>query len=162
MEKAVHFCFGNYGGQTIQRGTWKALIDFLNRLHADHLVLELAHRPPSDLDALKALDPRLGIGVGVVDIKANHIETVSVLQKTDGTNEWQTKGIETTPEGDFIALWGGGTGKATGPTTQQWEGQIQFMTQSRRLSWLNGTKAWVEGEGDAAKGEFHGKWYRLT
>ncbi|TLY12974.1 MAG: hypothetical protein E6K84_05395 [Thaumarchaeota archaeon] len=94
--------------------------------------------------------------------KANHIETVSVLQKTDGTNEWQTKGIETTPEGDFIALWGGGTGKATGPTTQQWEGQIQFMTQSRRLSWLNGTKAWVEGEGDAAKGEFHGKWYRLT
>ena len=75
LEKAVHFCFGNYGGQTIQRGTWKALIDFLNRLQADHLVLELAHRPPSDLDALKALDPRLGIGVGVVDIKANRIET---------------------------------------------------------------------------------------
>ena len=23
-EKAVHFCFGNYGGQTIQRGDWRA------------------------------------------------------------------------------------------------------------------------------------------
>jgi 5-methyltetrahydropteroyltriglutamate--homocysteine methyltransferase len=38
VTKAVHFCFGNYGGQTIQRGTWTALIDFLNNLHADHLI----------------------------------------------------------------------------------------------------------------------------
>src|SRR5213593_4830690 len=74
-QKAVHFCFGNYGGQTIQKGTWTALISFLNRLHADHLVLELAHRPPSDLDALKDVNPRIGIGLGVVDIKVNRVET---------------------------------------------------------------------------------------
>ena len=74
-EKAVHFCFGNYGGQTIQKGTWAALISFLNSLHADHLVLELAHRPPYDLDALKEVDARIGIGLGVVDIKVNHIES---------------------------------------------------------------------------------------
>jgi len=73
--KAVHFCFGNYGGQTIQAGTWGALIGFLNSLRADHLVLELAHRPLSDLDALRDLRPDLDIGVGVVDIKVNHIET---------------------------------------------------------------------------------------
>ncbi len=72
---AVHFCFGNYGGQTIQAGEWKALIDFLNQLHADHLVLELAHRPEDDLDALAELDPKIGVGLGVVDIKVNHIET---------------------------------------------------------------------------------------
>ena len=75
VEKAVHFCFGNYGGQTIQQGTWTDLIAFLNSLHADHLVLELAHRPVSDLDALKELDPRIGVGVGVIDIKVNHVET---------------------------------------------------------------------------------------
>src|SRR5438445_1162892 len=75
VEKAVHFCFGNYGGQTIQKGDWTALISFLNRLHADHLVLELAHRPPSDLDALTDVNDRIGIGLGVVDIKANHVET---------------------------------------------------------------------------------------
>jgi 5-methyltetrahydropteroyltriglutamate--homocysteine methyltransferase len=74
-EKAVHFCFGNYGGQTIQRGSWAALIAFLNALHADHLVLELAHRPASDLEALRDVDARLGIGVGVVDIKVNQVET---------------------------------------------------------------------------------------
>jgi 5-methyltetrahydropteroyltriglutamate--homocysteine methyltransferase len=74
-ETTVHFCFGNYGGQTIQKGTWSALISFLNSLHADHLLLELAHRPLEDLDALKEVDKRIGIGLGVVDIKVNHIET---------------------------------------------------------------------------------------
>src|SRR4051812_22263227 len=51
-EKAVHLCFGNYGGQTIQKGEWRSLIQFLNNLHVDHLVLELACRPEEDLDAL--------------------------------------------------------------------------------------------------------------
>lgn len=75
VEKAVHFCFGNYGGQSVQSGDWKALVEFLNSLHADHLVLELAHRPASDLDALRDVDRKIGIGVGVIDIKVNHIET---------------------------------------------------------------------------------------
>ncbi len=75
VEKAVHFCFGNYAGQTIQRGTWRALIGFLNSLHADHLILELAHRPESDWDALAQIDTRIQLGIGVIDIKVNHIET---------------------------------------------------------------------------------------
>lgn len=75
VEKGVHFCFGNYGGQTIQKGSWDKLIGFLNALHCDHLVLELAHRPASDLDALKEVDPRIGIGLGVIDIKINPVET---------------------------------------------------------------------------------------
>ena len=41
-EKAVHLCFGNYGGQTIQRGSYDQLLTFLNSLRCDHLVLELA------------------------------------------------------------------------------------------------------------------------
>jgi 5-methyltetrahydropteroyltriglutamate--homocysteine methyltransferase len=75
VQKAVHFCFGNYGGQTIQQGNWKALLEFLNSLHCDHLVLELAHRPASNLEALKEVNPQIGIGLGVVDIKVNRIET---------------------------------------------------------------------------------------
>jgi 5-methyltetrahydropteroyltriglutamate--homocysteine methyltransferase len=38
-------------------------------------VLELAHRPSEDLEALKDVDPRIKIGLGVVDIKVNHVET---------------------------------------------------------------------------------------
>ena len=74
-ERAVHLCFGNYGGQTVQKGHWDALIGFLNALHANHVVLELAHRPPEDLDALKDVDRHIKIGIGVVDIKTNHVET---------------------------------------------------------------------------------------
>lgn len=74
-QKAVHFCFGNYAGETVQRGTWAALLSFLNSLNADHLVLELARRPLPDLVALQDLDSRIGIGVGVIDIKINHVET---------------------------------------------------------------------------------------
>lgn len=85
--KAVHFCFGNYGGQTIQKGEWAALTAFLNELRADHLVLELAHRPGSDLEALRALDPNIGVGLGVVDIKVNHIETADEIARRIETAE---------------------------------------------------------------------------
>jgi 5-methyltetrahydropteroyltriglutamate--homocysteine methyltransferase len=81
VEKAVHFCFGNYGGQTIQRGEWKPLLDFLNGLHTDHLVLELAHRPDSDLEVLADISPKIAIGIGVVDIKVNHVESPDEIAK---------------------------------------------------------------------------------
>ena len=73
--KAVHLCFGNYGGQTIQKGTWLKLIDFMNRLRADHFVLEMARRSPEELAALRDLDSRFGIGLGVIDVKTTVVET---------------------------------------------------------------------------------------
>jgi 5-methyltetrahydropteroyltriglutamate--homocysteine methyltransferase len=79
VQTAVHFCFGNYGGQTIQNGGWRKLTNFLNQLQCDHLVLELAHRPDDDLQALKEVDGRIAIGLGVVDIKVNHIETADEI-----------------------------------------------------------------------------------
>ncbi len=86
-ERAVHFCFGNYGGQSIQAGSWKPLVDFLNGLHVDHLVLELAHRPADDLDALAQVDPSISLGVGMVDVKVNHIETPEEIARGIETAE---------------------------------------------------------------------------
>src|SRR4051812_44949977 len=75
-EKGVHVCFGNYGGQSIQKGHWKNLIGFMNRLHCDHVVLEFAFRGYDELAHFKEhLDPRIGIGLGVIDIKVNAVET---------------------------------------------------------------------------------------
>ena len=74
-EKAVHFCFGNYGGQVIQKGNWRALVDFLNMLRCDHLVLELKHRPESDLEALRDVTSDITLGIGVIDVKVNPVET---------------------------------------------------------------------------------------
>lgn len=78
---AVHLCFGNYGGQTIQKGTWERLIDYMNALHTDHMVLEFAHRGYDELESLKALRPEIGIGLGVVDIKSTVIETPELIAK---------------------------------------------------------------------------------
>ncbi len=72
---AVHLCFGNYGGQTVQRGGWDKLISYLNALHADHIVMENAHRPLEELVAFRELRPDLGLGLGVVDIKRTEVET---------------------------------------------------------------------------------------
>ena len=80
-KKAVHLCFGNYGGQTIQAGTWEQLLAFLNALHVNHLVLELAHRPKDDLHALKDVGERIQLGIGVVDIKVNHVETADEIAR---------------------------------------------------------------------------------
>lgn len=78
---AVHLCFGNYGGQTVQKGTWDRLIDYLNALHADHVVLECAHRPPEELQAFRALKPEIGFGLGVVDIKATDVESADQVAR---------------------------------------------------------------------------------
>ncbi len=81
-EKGVHVCFGNYGGQSIQKGQWRQLIDFINRLHADHVVLEFAFRGYDELQYFKdRLDPRIGLGIGVIDIKVNSVESPEQVAK---------------------------------------------------------------------------------
>src|SRR5204863_4147677 len=64
---AVHLCFGNYGGQSIQKGTWAKLMDYLNALKVDHVVMETAHRPPGELAAFKDLRKDIGFGLGVLE-----------------------------------------------------------------------------------------------
>ena len=44
-------------------------------------MLELAHRPSSDLEALRDLDSRIGIGIGVIDIKINRVETAEEVAR---------------------------------------------------------------------------------
>ncbi|MGH9673437.1 MAG: methionine synthase, partial [Bryobacteraceae bacterium] len=77
--RAVHICFGNYGGQSVQKGFWKNLLPFLNGLHADHLVLEFARRGYDELEVFRDLDPSIGLGLSVVDIKDNQIESPSLV-----------------------------------------------------------------------------------
>ncbi|MCI0488765.1 MAG: cobalamin-independent methionine synthase II family protein [Blastocatellia bacterium] len=78
-EAAVHICFGNYGGQTRERGFWRNLIPFLNKLHADHLVLEFARRGYDELEVFGDLDPKIRLGIGVIDIKDNEIESPQLI-----------------------------------------------------------------------------------
>jgi 5-methyltetrahydropteroyltriglutamate--homocysteine methyltransferase len=78
---AVHLCFGNYGGQVVQKGTWARLLEYLNALHADHVVLECAHRPTEELGVLKELRPEIGLGLGVIDIKSTEVESPDAIAR---------------------------------------------------------------------------------
>ena len=77
--RAVHICFGNYGGQSIQKGFWKSLLPLLNALHVHHYVLEFARRGYEELPVLKDLDSKIGIGLSVVDIKDNEVESADLI-----------------------------------------------------------------------------------
>jgi len=80
-QKAVHLCFGNYGGQTVQRGMYRPLLAFFNALDCDHLVLEFARRRYDELEAFKDLKPSIALGLGVIDIKDNEVETPTEVAK---------------------------------------------------------------------------------
>jgi 5-methyltetrahydropteroyltriglutamate--homocysteine methyltransferase len=78
---AVHLCFGNYGGQSIQKGSWAKLMDYLNALHADHVVMECAHRPAEELAVFRDLRPEIGLGLGVVDVKRTEVESAEDIAR---------------------------------------------------------------------------------
>jgi 5-methyltetrahydropteroyltriglutamate--homocysteine methyltransferase len=74
-EKGFHLCFGNYGGQTIQKGFHRDLLFFYNALECDHLILEFARRGYDELDVFRDLKPTIALGLGVIDIKDNQVES---------------------------------------------------------------------------------------
>ncbi len=80
-ERGLHLCFGNYGGQSIQSGFWEALLPFLNNLHVDHLVLEFARRGYDELPLFRELRPEIALGVGVIDIKENEVESPDTVAR---------------------------------------------------------------------------------
>ncbi|MBZ0292815.1 MAG: cobalamin-independent methionine synthase II family protein [Anaerolineae bacterium] len=73
--KAVHLCFGNYGGQTIQKGMYEQFMAFFDALECDHVVLEFARRGYDELALFKDVKPSIALGLGVIDIKDNEVET---------------------------------------------------------------------------------------
>jgi 5-methyltetrahydropteroyltriglutamate--homocysteine methyltransferase len=78
---AVHMCFGNYGGQSIQRGTWEALVGYINALHVDHMVLEFAFRGYDELQYFNDVRPEIGLGLGVIDIKTTVVESPDIIAR---------------------------------------------------------------------------------
>lgn len=75
--KAVHLCFGNYGGQMIQHGEYGKLVGYFNDLHCDHLVLETTRRPKAELAWLRDVDASKRFGFGVIDVKDLQVESPS-------------------------------------------------------------------------------------
>jgi len=80
-ERAVHVCFANSGSREIGKDAWAALLPFLKGLNASHVVLEFARRGFDGLDAIKDMDPKIGFGIGVVDVMNNLVESPDEIAK---------------------------------------------------------------------------------
>ena len=72
-ERSLHVC--HYDSQTILPVLWDRLLPWLNKLHVDHLVLEFARSDYSHLEMLKGLRDDIALGIGVIDIKDNEVES---------------------------------------------------------------------------------------
>ena len=94
-------------------------------------------------------------------LNAKLVETINVLQKMDGSMEWDDKAIFMTMDGDTLVASGKGTGKATSPTTYRGEAIGVLMTQSPKLESLNGKKFTTEVTGDRATGEYNIKLWSM-
>ena len=90
---------------------------------------------------------------------ANHMATVNILAKPDGTFESESKGIQPTRDGDMIFITTRGRGRSSGPNTVTGEGEVNFQTPSQKLAWLNSTKGQFETTADLATGETKGRVY---
>ena len=71
----------------------------------------------------------------------------------NGTNEWEVKAMEITKEGDVVMATGRVTGRQENALEGSFNGEVTYMTNSPRLSWLNNTKGWVEGITDQKNNE---------
>ena len=90
---------------------------------------------------------------------AAHLETLSVLMKSDGTRKWEAKAIEVTAEGDHVIVMMEGTARQESPTGITFEGEASFQTTSKKLAWLNTTKGLIDGTNDMSTGKATGKIY---
>lgn len=83
--------------------------------------------------------------------RGTHWDTVEVQMNPDGTSSWQVKFMQVTDKGDMLVGTGSGTGEA--PNSKgiaKLKGEGTIMTQSQRLSDLNGKRWTCEVENNLA------------
>jgi hypothetical protein len=93
---------------------------------------------------------------------ARRTETVNVIMKPDGTIDYETRKVDFTSDGDVVLINGKGSGRMESPTKLGWEGEDSFKTASKKLAWLNSTKARTVGTQDIITQEALVKFYRKS
>jgi 5-methyltetrahydropteroyltriglutamate--homocysteine methyltransferase len=76
---AVHICYGNRYGKPSWEGSYRYLFPKILDAKIQQLTLEFARRGGEDLDVFKELPPPFQLGVGVIDVKTQAVETADVV-----------------------------------------------------------------------------------
>ena len=76
---AVHICYGNRYGKPSWEGSYRYLFPKILDAKIHQLTLEFARRGGEDLDVFKQLPAPFQLGVGVIDVKTQAVETPDVV-----------------------------------------------------------------------------------
>lgn len=72
---AVHICYGNRYGKPSWEGSYRYLLPGILDATVQQLTLEFARRGGEDLEIFRELPPRFEVGIGVIDVKTQAVET---------------------------------------------------------------------------------------
>ena len=76
---AVHICYGNRYGRPSWAGDYRYLFPAILDAHVHQLTLEFAWRGAEDLELFKEFPGKLEVGVGVIDVKSDTVESPEIV-----------------------------------------------------------------------------------
>jgi 5-methyltetrahydropteroyltriglutamate--homocysteine methyltransferase len=76
---AVHICYGNRYGKPSWEGSYRYLFPTILEAKVNQLTLEFARRGGEDLELFKEFPSSFEVGVGVIDVKSQDIETPDMV-----------------------------------------------------------------------------------
>jgi len=76
---ALHICYGNRYGKPSWEGSYRYLFPRILDAKVHQLTLEFARRGGEDLDLFKEFAGSFDLGVGVIDVKTNAVETPDMV-----------------------------------------------------------------------------------
>jgi 5-methyltetrahydropteroyltriglutamate--homocysteine methyltransferase len=76
---AVHICYGNRYGKPSWEGSYRYLFPAILDAKVGQLTLEFARRGGEDLDLFKEFPNKFEVGVGVIDVKNQDVETPEMV-----------------------------------------------------------------------------------
>jgi len=76
---SLHVCYGNRYGKPSWEGSYRYLLPAILEARVQQLTLEFARRGEDDVKLFRDVEPAIGIGLGVVDVKTHEVETPGVV-----------------------------------------------------------------------------------
>jgi len=76
---AVHICYGNRYGKPSWEGSYQYLLPRILDAKVHQLTLEFARRGGEDLQLFRELPARFELGIGVIDVKTQAVETPDLV-----------------------------------------------------------------------------------
>ncbi len=76
---AVHICYGNRYGKPSWEGSYRYLFPRILKANVRQLTLEFARRGGEDLDLFREFSPPFELGLGVIDVKTQAVETPDIV-----------------------------------------------------------------------------------